>query len=419
MPFSSFPSGAQTSPTSFPHLVHCSLAPASRAQYRRQVDTFITWLRAQPSLASLLFTPVAVTHAFEVYLLSLATPPRASTARLCVSAWAHLFTLGSLPVGPSRSHWCAVKALPALPHPIPRRSRVWFDPAWLAAAPFPTPLSALPYLAALLSWIYLLRVSELCRLRPSDFTTSHIRISPAKHTLPEVWRPIPDALRSCALFLSSYITDLPLFHSSQALTYVRALIPPPNRSAFTWHAFRRAGASTLLRLGAPMPSIALWGRWHGLGTLHTYLEPSAPLPPLPDPLTLWLPTGPSPSPFIRSSLPLRALWPPQVFTTDVSAHSRPTPSHSSPSSPPLSSTNAGSTLLGASPGLPTRSRNPRAPRSAPRAGKRQRSLPPPTDSTNASTGRRRHLQPNTHTAPSDGAGTPKRARSCRMRGAPS
>eukprot|EP00906_Rhabdomonas_costata_P020027 RCo029120 len=63
-------------------LVHWSVAVSTRTQYFRQMANFARWTGAHPTLSQLTFSPIDISFCLEQYFLTLADPPRPSTARL-------------------------------------------------------------------------------------------------------------------------------------------------------------------------------------------------------------------------------------------------------------------------------------------------------------------------------------------------
>jgi hypothetical protein len=103
---------------SFTALVHHTLAPTTRTVYIRQMALFSAWLGSRPSFSSMPFDPSSLLQASESYLLSLANPPRPSSARVFLASWAHFSLLGLLPLAPctlvcrQRHHFHSPKSLP-------------------------------------------------------------------------------------------------------------------------------------------------------------------------------------------------------------------------------------------------------------------------------------------------------------------
>ena len=253
---------------------------------------------------------------FERYIVGLASPPRPTTARIFVASWAHAALLGFASVSPSTRHWTAVRAIHShIPLGV-SDNRAWFQPAWFNV-PFAisNTRDALDYAACLFSWVFLLRVSEARTLTADDLHATQIRITPSKSSLTNAWRTVPVSLRPWVDFLLSQQSPGALFNIRSATLFARRLVP--DNLPFTWHAFRRGGATTLAALGAPVPNILLWGRWHSHSVLSRYIEHGVPFDAAPTTVVIAVP-----SPFRLVALPLQALWPPHLFGPTAPEHHR-------------------------------------------------------------------------------------------------
>ena len=75
--------------------------------------------------------------------------------------------------------------------------------------------------------------------------------------------------------LNGFHPDRGAWHGSgEALgkTLVRLLEKGGGKKTIRWHAFRRLGAAQLKHMGAPMPTIMLWGGWKTPGVARMYIE---------------------------------------------------------------------------------------------------------------------------------------------------
>ena len=82
---------------------------------------------------------------------------------------------------------------------------------------------------------------------------------------------VPHQIRA----LNGFHPDRGAWHGSdEALgkTLVRLLEKGGGKKTIRWHAFRRLGAAQLKHMGAPMPTILLWGGWKTPGVARMYTE---------------------------------------------------------------------------------------------------------------------------------------------------
>ena len=312
-------------PPTFPALILSSVRPCTLAVYAQALDKFLSWTTSNDAS---LPRHTSIVRATQLNFVSLAAPPRPTAARMFLAAATlAVKALGWEPFLPS-SFWVAATGLQALA-PGPRRT--WFCIHWLEVlTPSEFPTLAQPYAILLISFVFLLRVSEARRLRSADLTANGLRLLPAKTHRAPIWRAASPFISEWLLFLRASLhgrracsTDAPL-----ALLHRAASAHTPE--TLTWHALRRGAAAMLHFLGLPLSDLCHWGRWSSPRTANSYIEPHAFLG-LPASLHLLSPLG------IPTSLSLDQLWPARLFgRPDTSSSAQPTSSDAGHVWPPAS-----------------------------------------------------------------------------------
>jgi hypothetical protein len=212
------------------------------------------------------------TDAIQQYLATNAHPPRPSPMRILLSALQLAQKSLDLPFAIPHSCWLAISGLQALAPP-PRRS--WFPIHWLDCSPASEWAEFKPAYGFPARWVYLLRISEVRRLQPADFTATQLHFRPSKSSLQGVWRSAASFVQLWLTFLSQYLLSQP-FPEARALSLLRRCAHPSN-STITWHSLRRGAAVTLQHLGLPLPNLCAWGRWQSDRTVRLYVEPDVPV----------------------------------------------------------------------------------------------------------------------------------------------
>ena len=269
-------------PSTFSILASLHLASSTRAANASALEVFLRW--APPDVPGLAFLP----H-IEQYLLHLSDPPRAGSARTVlaaltlVSSTAH--TLPPLP----RVLWNAVVAISHL-SPAPRRC--WFQLPWLSAplARFSASLSPI-YGVALLSFIFLLRVSEAAALSADQITDDQLGFRPSKRHATTCWRAATPFVAQWLAHLRQPLAHQGPFTQTALSRGLHQLNPAAIPRTLTWHSLRRGGATALISLGVPPEQLAIWGRWASPQSARTYYDPTSRCPAFPTLLCLHNPDG--------------------------------------------------------------------------------------------------------------------------------
>ena len=248
-------------------------------------------------------TTLGLQAAIQEYLIHCATPPRPGSARSFLAALT--FAASALPHSPPipRSCWMAVSALTRLA-PEPRRT--WFPLSQLFPDSFVlTPTHTVFYGLLLLSFIYLLRISETAAIYATDLGNGRLAIHAAKRDRTTCWRPATNFVDLWLGFLRTHYSSSPTPSPAALTGAIRSL--SPDTTTYTWHALRRGGAATLVQLGTSPEQLAHWGRWASPQSARCYFDLQQPFPVLPGRFLLFTPDGG------WASLTPADLWPPTVL----------------------------------------------------------------------------------------------------------
>ena len=193
----------------------------------------------------------------------------------------------------------AVSAITRLA-PAPQRS--WFSLHNLFPANLLRPVEPWFYGLLLVSFVFLLRVSESLSLTPSTLGPDRLGLRAAKRDRVTCWRPATHFVSEWLAFLGNYLASYSLPTAAALNHLLRALAPD-----CTWHALRRGGAATLVQLGTSPEQLSHWGRWASSQSARPYFDLQCPFSSLPSRFHLYSPTFDvlSASPF--------DLWPPVVL----------------------------------------------------------------------------------------------------------
>ena len=237
--------------TDFLALLAFHLAPSTRTSYAAALAQFQLWSQTNLPEPTTLDLPSAL----QRYLLHCVSPPHPGTARCLLAAVT--FAASALADSPTlpRSCWVAASALTRLA-PTPHRS--WFPLSSLFFGTFSlTDHNRGQYGLLLISFLYLLRISETAALLPNDLTPDCLGIHASKRDRTTVWRPTTRFVAHWLIFLQDHLfrSGTP---SPAALT--RAIGSLSTTTRYTWHALRRGGAATLVHLGTTPDQLTYWER---------------------------------------------------------------------------------------------------------------------------------------------------------------
>ena len=235
--------------SSFLTLSAFHLAPSTRSQYAIFLANFLQWLPPNFAAAS------DILFALQHYLLRLSSPPRPGAARSFLAA----ITFAAHTVLPNlvvpRSCWLTITAIVRLAPP-PRRS--WFPVSCLFADVHPSIFrqDASPlYGIILISYIFLLRISEACSITASDIKSGRFGIRAAKRDRTVCWRQSTAFVDTWLSHLQQTLRTIDSF-DRQILTDTFRRICAVFELDCTWHSLRRGAAATLITLGTSPEQLA-------------------------------------------------------------------------------------------------------------------------------------------------------------------
>ena len=111
----------------------------------------------------------------------------------------------------------------------------------------------------LVSYLYLLRISEVTCLFSTGFVVTYLVITPEKRHNSHYWRVATPFVRSWLAFLLHHVSSSSSFPNGLLTNILRDLHPAvPNTT--TWHSLLRCGAEALISLWVLPDQLCFWGR---------------------------------------------------------------------------------------------------------------------------------------------------------------
>lgn len=166
----------------------------------------------------------------------------------------------------------------------PRAAPPCIRPSSLAHAATRASTPALRHILslAMVSWFFLLRISEALRLAPAHVSAdfSSVTVAPSKNharPLPVPAPPGADVWLRALVSASETPPNIPFFggRPKDLNAGLRDLLSGTPDADATWHGLRRGRATFLFHQGVPLADIALQGRWTSR-EVRTYVHPFQP-----------------------------------------------------------------------------------------------------------------------------------------------
>ena len=254
---------SKSNPSTFSGLLITGYANSTSQTYARALDIFLKWL-----VSNFANTPPSFIQAVHEYLIHLSKPPKASHARVLLAALT--FAAQADPHVPHfpQSCWAGARAI-ARTQPAPHRTWffcTYFDPT---VSHIPANLPAVFYGIMLLSFVYLLRVSEASAIVPGDIQRHTVAIRASKRNRSMYWRTVAPALECWTRFFMEYHPrpGCPYFGYDELQHDFKQFASDIDVGELTWHSLRRGAASTLVQIGINPENLIFCGRWRSYNSV--------------------------------------------------------------------------------------------------------------------------------------------------------